>query len=72
MPAGALLLEHGAQSDGQMPSDKTIAGGDDSFNFFSETGAGNHVPKVVFVDLEPTVIGEVPTGTYRQLFTQSS
>jgi tubulin alpha len=52
-----------------MPSDKTIGGGDDSFNtFFSETGAGKHVPRAVFVDLEPTVIDEVRTGTYRQLF----
>ncbi|KAF3829143.1 hypothetical protein GH733_003407 [Mirounga leonina] len=52
-----------------MPSDKTIGGGDDSFNtFFSETGAGKHVPRAVFVDLEPTVIDEVCTGTYRQLF----
>lgn len=32
-------LEHGIQPDGQMPSDKTIGGGDDAFNtFFSETG----------------------------------
>ena len=39
-----------------MPSDKTIGGGDNSFNtFFSETGAGKHVPRAVFVDLEPTV-----------------
>uniref|UniRef100_A0A3Q1EUJ7 Tubulin alpha chain n=1 Tax=Acanthochromis polyacanthus TaxID=80966 RepID=A0A3Q1EUJ7_9TELE len=52
-----------------MPSDKTIGGGDDSFNtFFSETGAGKHVPRAVFVDLEPSVIDEVRTGTYRQLF----
>ena len=57
------------QPDGQMPSDKTIGGGDDAFNtFFSETGAGKHVPRSVFVDLEPTVIDEVRTGTYRQLF----
>ncbi len=36
-----------------MPSDKTIGGGDDAFNtFFSETGAGKHVPRCVFVDLE--------------------
>uniref|UniRef100_A0A3Q2QM34 Tubulin/FtsZ GTPase domain-containing protein n=1 Tax=Fundulus heteroclitus TaxID=8078 RepID=A0A3Q2QM34_FUNHE len=49
-------LEHGIQPDGQMPSDATIGGGDDSFNtFFSETGAGKHVPRAVFVDLEPTV-----------------
>lgn len=48
------ILEHGIQPDGQMPSDKTIGGGDDSFNtFFSETGAGKHVPRTVFVDLEP-------------------
>ena len=52
-----------------MPSDKTIGGGDDAFNtFFSETGAGKHVPRAVFLDLEPTVIDEVRTGTYRQLF----
>ena len=78
-----------------MPSDKTIGGGDDSFNtFFSETGSGKHVtllnslnyvlwrrfcflneffvlfkkvPRTVFVDLEPTVIDEIRTGTYRQL-----
>ncbi|AQK63223.1 Tubulin alpha-4 chain [Zea mays] len=62
-------LEHGIQADGQMPGDKTIGGGDDAFNtFFSETGAGKHVPRAVFVDLEPTVIDEVRTGTYRQLF----
>uniref|UniRef100_A0A3Q0RZQ3 Tubulin/FtsZ GTPase domain-containing protein n=1 Tax=Amphilophus citrinellus TaxID=61819 RepID=A0A3Q0RZQ3_AMPCI len=52
-------LEHGIQPDGQMPSDKTLGGGDDSFNtFFSETGAGKHVPRAIFVDLEPTVIGQ--------------
>jgi len=62
-------LEHGIQPDGQMPSDKTVGGGDDAFNtFFSETGAGKHVPRCVFLDLEPTAVDEVRTGTYRQLF----
>ena len=57
-------LEHGIQPDGQMPSDKTIGGGDDSFNtFFSETGAGKHVPRAVFVDLEPTVVGKTADQT---------
>lgn len=51
-------LEHGIQPDGQMPSDKTLGGGDDSFNtFFNETGAGKHVPRAVMVDLEPSVVG---------------
>ncbi|KAK2526424.1 hypothetical protein Q9233_008194 [Columba guinea] len=62
-------LEHGIQPNGTMPSDKTIGGGDDSFNtFFSETSAGKHVPRAVFVDLEPAVIDEVRNGTYKQLF----
>ncbi|KFQ74933.1 Tubulin alpha-4A chain, partial [Phaethon lepturus] len=51
-------LEHGIQPDGQMPSDKTIGGGDDSTTFFCETGAGKHVPRAIFVDLEPTVIAQ--------------
>ena len=35
----SLWCNPGIQPDGQMPSDKTIGGGDDSFNtFFSETG----------------------------------
>ena len=62
-------LEHGITPDGMMPSDKTVGYGDDSFNtFFSETQAGKHVPRCVFVDLEPNVIDEIRTGTYRQLF----
>jgi tubulin alpha len=56
-----FCLEHGIQPDGQMPSDKTVGGNDDSFNtFFIETGAGKYVPRALFVDLEPTVIGTSP------------
>uniref|UniRef100_UPI00358EFF5C tubulin alpha chain, testis-specific-like n=1 Tax=Myxine glutinosa TaxID=7769 RepID=UPI00358EFF5C len=62
-------LEHGIHPDGQMSGVKTIGSGDDSYNtFFTETDAGKHVPRTIFVDLEPTVIDEVRTGTYRQLF----
>ena len=54
---GALLPRASIQPDGQMPSDKTFGGGDDSFNtVFTETDAFKHVPRAVFVDLEPTVI----------------
>jgi tubulin alpha len=62
-------LEHGIDPDGQMPSDKTVGYGDDSFNtFFSETNSGKHVPRAVFADLEPSVIDEVRSGIYRHLF----
>ncbi|MBZ3879272.1 Tubulin alpha-1C chain, partial [Sciurus carolinensis] len=62
-------LEHNIQPDGTVPSNRTLGSGDDSFNtFFNETEAGKHVPRTVFVDLEPAVIDEVRTGIYRQLF----
>ena len=67
-----------------MPTDDSYGVGDDSFNtFFSETAGGKHVPRyanhpimhfvqfpcrAIFVDLEPTVIDEIRTGTYRNLF----
>jgi tubulin alpha len=60
-------LEHGIQPDGQIPEDQRSD--DHSFDtFFSETSAGKHVPRTVFVDLEPTVVDEVRAGAYRQLF----
>ena len=62
-------LEHGIRADGTMPSDMSHGREDDSFNtFFSETGSGKHVPRAVFVDLEPTVIDEVRSGVYRALW----
>ncbi|CDR00695.1 unnamed protein product [Oncorhynchus mykiss] len=52
-----------------MPNNKAVGSTDDSFTtFFSATGIGKYVPRAIFVDLEPTVIDEVRTGTYRQLF----
>merc|ERR1711997_1168636 len=60
-------LEHGIQPDGQMPEAQGGVRGDDSYStFFADTGNGKHVPRSVFVDLEPSVIDEVRTGTYRQ------
>ena len=62
-------MEHGIQPDGTMPSDKIAGDHDDSFTtFFSVTGGGKHVPRAVFVDLEPTVVDETRVGVYRQLF----
>jgi len=58
-------LEHGIQPDGSMPN----KGSTDSFDtFFSETGSGKYVPRAVFVDLEPSVIDEVRSGTYKGMF----
>jgi len=62
-----FCLEHGIQPDGQQPEGAAIE--DDSFQtFFTETGAGKFVPRSLMVDLEPTCVDEVRTGTYRNLY----
>ena len=53
-------LEHGIQPDGTMSEDEVE---DDRQNdscetFFAETGRKKYVPRAIFVDLEPNVIGE--------------
>ena len=49
-------MEHGIRPDGTMGED-SVSASDDSFStFFSSTGSGRHVPRAVFVDLEPSVI----------------
>ncbi|KAK0418127.1 hypothetical protein QR680_013386 [Steinernema hermaphroditum] len=40
-----------------------------SFNtFFSECNNGKFVPRAIYIDLEPTVLDEVRTGAFKQLF----
>jgi len=71
-------IEHGIAPDGSMGAEskkKAMKGkegrdsNEGSFStFFAETGSGKHVPRSIYLDLEPTVIDEVRTGKYRQLF----
>ncbi|XP_952782.1 tubulin alpha chain, putative [Theileria annulata] len=63
-----FCLEHGIQPDGNMPEDKLYSNDDAFTTFFSETYSGKHVPRCIFVDLEPSVIDEVRNGAYRHLF----
>ncbi|KAG0027757.1 hypothetical protein BGZ82_008784 [Podila clonocystis] len=62
-------IEHGIDPDGKVASDKQSSQFDSSSStFFSDTGAGKHVPRAILVDLEETVVDEVRTGTYKNLF----
>uniref|UniRef100_A0A0N4ZSE8 Tubulin alpha chain n=1 Tax=Parastrongyloides trichosuri TaxID=131310 RepID=A0A0N4ZSE8_PARTI len=63
-------LEHGIQPDGTSPSQaqKGVEKNDSFTTFFNETGNGRYVPRALMIDLEPSVIDEVRTGTYRRLF----
>ncbi|XP_063216185.1 tubulin alpha-3 chain-like [Bacillus rossius redtenbacheri] len=59
-------LEHAIQPDGFLHPQYASA---NDFNaIFSVTAAGKCSPRVLMVDLEPTVVDEVRTGAYRQLF----
>ena len=49
-------MEHGISPDGLVPEGTEINGACKSF--FAETGSGKFVPRAVFADLEPTVIGK--------------
>ncbi|KAJ5531845.1 hypothetical protein N7527_005238 [Penicillium freii] len=64
------LLEHGLKPDGFIDPDVTDeAAKDGSYEtFFTETSSGKYVPRSIFVDLDPSPIDEIRTGTYRNLF----
>jgi tubulin alpha len=62
------LLEHGLTPDGKLTEDSPSKDDSGFSTFFSETGSGKHVPRSLYVDLEPNVIDEVRTGAYRSLF----
>ncbi|XP_032667827.1 tubulin alpha chain-like isoform X3 [Odontomachus brunneus] len=62
-----LCLEHGIRSDGFLyagyrPSDDAYCA------FFSPSQTRKFTPRAVLIDLEPTVIDEIRTGSYRNLF----
>ena len=53
-------LEHGISPNGHMIGERaSMSCGDESYNtFFNETSAGKHVPRAIYVDLEPSVVGK--------------
>ncbi|KAJ5698779.1 hypothetical protein N7462_000784 [Penicillium macrosclerotiorum] len=64
------LLEHGLKPDGHHDASITdeVASSGSYETFFTETSGGKYVPRSIFVDLDPSPIDEIRTGTYRQLF----
>ncbi|MBZ3885541.1 Tubulin alpha chain-like 3 [Sciurus carolinensis] len=69
-------LEHGIQPDGfildskqdQLENSKVKHMNASFDTFFHETRTGKHVPRALFMDLEPTVIDGTRTGKFRSLF----
>ncbi|XP_029039496.2 tubulin alpha chain-like [Osmia bicornis bicornis] len=66
-----FCLEHGVGPNGCIrqgyyPIDTSFC------TFFAETQARKLTPRTLIVDLEPTAIDEIRTGTYRKLFSSDS
>jgi len=64
--------EHNIKTDGTLMPEAYNADGsrkDIYFTtFFEETGAGQFVPRQIAVDLEPTVVDDIRTGDWSQMF----
>lgn len=68
-----FCLEHGIQPDGKLiperPPEFEINGiPEGTKTFFADIGRDKMVPRMVMVDLEPTVLDEIRVGKYKQLF----
>ena len=64
----SYLLEHGLGADGRPDPNLNVGDGGSYETFFTETSNGKYVPRSIFVDLDPSPIDEIRTGSYRQLF----
>ncbi|CAG8019755.1 unnamed protein product [Penicillium salamii] len=64
------LLEHNLMPDGHISPDisEDIRKSSSYETFFAETENGKYVPRSIFVDLDPSPVDEIRTGTYRNLF----
>ncbi|KAJ5555877.1 hypothetical protein N7535_008307 [Penicillium sp. DV-2018c] len=64
------LLEHGLKPDGSTDPDATDeeAKNGSYETFFTEASNGKYVPRSIFVDLDPSPIDEIRSGTHRDLF----
>jgi len=62
--------EHKIKPDGTLENDAADGKDSDKYftTFFEETGTGQFVPRNITVDLEPTVVDDVRTGAYSQMF----
>ena len=73
-----FCLEHGIDASGSLtsnsngPSIQNDADSNGIGTFFSEGRSGKYVPRCVMADLDPSTIGDVQRGVYRNLFHPDS
>jgi hypothetical protein len=67
-PSLVCHLVNPAQPDGRLDNPSEAHNIEGFSTFFSETSSGKHVPRSLYIDLEPNVVDEVRNGKYRGLF----
>ncbi|EFN67975.1 Tubulin alpha chain [Camponotus floridanus] len=66
-----FCLEHGIEPDGNFKKEYEPLG--NKFKaFFTQSQKGLFTPRTIVIDLEPTVIDEIRTGAYKELFQPDS
>ena len=68
VPTGSLHARVHAQPDGCLENTPDAHNPECFRTFFSETSSGKHVPRLLYINLEPNIVDEVHTGKYRSLF----
>ncbi|CAF1406416.1 unnamed protein product [Adineta steineri] len=63
-----FCLEHGIQPDGSLLTNNCLNEYDQSLLTFFEDIAHKYTPRMLYIDFETTVLDEVRSGSYRQLF----
>lgn len=61
-------IEHGLDEAGFLKEEEKNKKQQSLQAFFSESMNGKHVPRAIYVDLEPTVLDEIRNGVYGNLF----
>ena len=59
-------LEHGLEPTGRLPEDDSAGKEESLSTFYNCHGIGQYVPRAIFVDLEPSVVGEWSNYCYLQ------
>ena len=68
MSHSSIKIKYVSQPDGRIV-EGSPSNTDSGFStFFSESSSGKHVPRSLYIDLEPGVIDDVKSGPYRSLF----
>mmetsp|Transcript_11793 Transcript_11793/g.26719 ORF Transcript_11793/g.26719 Transcript_11793/m.26719 type:complete len:492 (+) Transcript_11793:141-1616(+) len=68
-----FCCEHDILPDGTKENDESVGVGEEPFNaFFSETMSGQHVPRAIFIDTDPSTKEDLESSKFGKLFKKDN